>query len=129
MPLPEPYVEHLVTALLAVNNFPLDKAGGVAAALRTRGLLDPVRVGGMKQPEVETSLVEAGYDRGGYVPVLSFRLFPLMEAIALGQLDGLGAHVRKGEREDFVAELSKVHGFGPRTSDTAWLLWSATLSS
>lgn len=124
MALTEPQIAHLVAALLTVNLYPLDRAAALMPAFKERGLLDPARVGMLKQEELAEAMRGAGYARGGFVPIVSFRLYPLMEALAAGQLDGLPAAVEAGDRAQFEALLCAIHGFGPTTSAAAWSLWT-----
>lgn len=114
---------NLVAALLAVNFFPLDRAHAMMPAFESRGLLDPQHVAALSQADLIRMMAEAGYDRGGYLPILSFRLFTLMEAISSGSLDVLRAHAHRGDRPAFISALSTVKGFGPVTAGAAWELW------
>lgn len=124
MPLNDQHVANLVAALLTVNLYPVDKAVGLMPAFRARGLLDPTRVAGMSHPELAEAMRAAGYDRGGFVPIVSFRLYPLMEAIAAGELDGLPTAAAQSDFDSFCTALSAIHGFGPSTSGVAWDLWT-----
>lgn len=125
MPLTEAHIADLIAAALTVNQYPLDRAVALMPAFKERGLLDPARVAALKQDELVAALNDAGYARGGFVPILAFRLYPLMDAIAAGELDGLNGAAERGDRDAFVALLSTLHGFGPRTAGTAWALWTA----
>lgn len=123
MSLSDAHVANLVTALLAVNQYPVDRAAAAIPGMRERGLLTPSRIAGMEHEAVIAAMSQAGYARGGYLPIVSFRLFKLMEAAGAGTLDALAAAADRGDREAFDAELAKVHGFGPSTIATAWMLW------
>jgi hypothetical protein len=125
MPLSQPEVAHVVAALLTVNNFPLDRAHALMPDFAERGLLDPARVAALSQEALMAAMTEAGYRRGGFLPIVSFRMYALMEAVASGTLDGLPSRVAAGDRAAFVALLSGVSGFGPATAGAAWELWSA----
>ena len=125
MPLTEAHVADLVAALLTVNQYPLDRAVSHMPAFKAAGLLDPAHVAALKQEELIAALNQAGYARGGFVPILAFRLYPLMDAIAEGRLDGLNDAAGRGDKDAFFAALTALHGFGPRTAATAWELWTA----
>lgn len=116
----------LVAALLAVNFFPVDRAYGLMPAFHERGLLDPSTVAAMPQADLIEAMNAAGYKRGGFVPILSFRLYKLMDALASGALAPLGALAAAGDKAGFIETLSAVEGFGPRTAETAWELFRAT---
>lgn len=128
MSLNDAQIADLVTALLTVNRYPLDRAAALMPTFRDQGLLDPRRLLAMSGGEVVRALNDAGYQRGGYVNVIAFRLHPIMEAIAAGQLDGLPPAVEVGDKVTFTATLQGVYGFGPRTIEAAWLLWSTPRS-
>lgn len=114
---------NLVAAMLAVNFYPLDRAYGLMPAFRDRGLLDPAKVSAMDQQDLISAMSAAGYARGGFLPILSYRLYKLLEAVADGKLDGLPAFATANDRASFVAALTAVHGFGPSTAATAWALF------
>ena len=121
---PEPAA--LVAALLAVNFYPVDRAYGLMPAFYERGLLDPAAVAAMPQAALIEAMNAAGYKRGGFVPILSFRLYKLMDALGSGALASLGAFAASGDKAGFIETLSAVEGFGPRTAETAWELFRAT---
>lgn len=124
MALTEPQIADLITAVLAVNLYPLERAAALMPAFKERGLLDPERVLAMKGDALVHAINDAGYRRGGYVNVIAFRLDPIMEAVRSGKLDGLQAAADQGDQSGFIATLASVYGFGPRTAETAWMLWT-----
>lgn len=119
-------IANLVASLLAVNFYPVDRAHALMPAFGERGLLDPAKVAAMPHADLIAAMTAAGYDRGGFVPILSFRLYSLMEAVATGALDSLVALAQANDEEKFVATLGAVPGFGPRTAATAWQLFRAS---
>ncbi len=114
---------NLVAAMLAVNFYPVDRAYSLMPAFRDRGLLDPARVAAMSHEDLISAMNAAGYARGGFLPILSYRLVTLMAAIASGALDPLPAHVAANDEAKFAATLAGVHGFGPSTTASAWRLF------
>lgn len=125
MALSETQIADLITAVLAVNQFPLEKAAELMPAFREAGLLDPARVLAMRGDEIVRALNDAGYRRGGYAQVIAFRMGPIMEAVSSGRLDALPEAASNGDKASFHASLQGVYGFGPRTAETAWLLWTS----
>ena len=124
MALAPAHVEHLVAASLTVNGYPIERAVALIPAFRERGLLDVATVGAMDGAELAAAIVQAGYARGGYVPIVTYRLAQLLTAAASPALDQLPAFVVSRNEQSFTATLRTVHGFGPATAATAWFLWS-----
>lgn len=125
MPLAAQQVEALVTALLAVNGYPLDRAAALMPGFRKAGLLDHARVRELDADELVSSMTNAGYARGGFVPILAYRLASALEAVESGRFQTLPALAQAGDEAGFAKVLGEVHGFGPRTAAAAWLLWTA----
>lgn len=126
MALAEAEVADLITAILAVNQYPLERAAAHMPAFKDRGLLDPGRVIAMKYDDLVQAINDAGYQRGGFVRVIARRLYPIMEAIRSGKLDHVAAAARAGNKSAFISALSSTYGFGPRTAATAWMLWTGS---
>ncbi len=124
MPLTAAQTETLVTAMLTVNHYPVDRAAALMPKFREHGLLDPTELAKLKGEQIIAAMREAGYQRGGFLPILSFRLGELMEALASDTLDSLTTHAANGDEVGFCTLLSSIHGFGPRTSEIAWVLWT-----
>jgi hypothetical protein len=119
-------IANLVAPLLAVNFYPVDRTYGLMPAFKERGLLDSAKVAAMPHADLIAATTDAGYDRGGFVPILSFRLYSLMEAISSGALDSLQPLSATNNEEKFMLTLGAVQGFGPRTAATAWQLFQAS---
>ncbi len=124
MPLLPEHCEHLVAALLTVNGYPLDRAVALMPAFRKAGLLDANRVAALDYEALVAALNAAGYTRGGFVPIVGYRVAQALSAAASGQLDALARQAEGGDKEGFSTTLAAVHGFGPRTAATAWFLWT-----
>ena len=125
MPLTPSETGHLVTAMLAVNNYGTDRAAALLPAFQARGLLDAPRAAEMERDALIVAMTDAGYARGGFLPILWYRHQQLMEAITKGALDRLPGLVQADDEAGFKALLASVHGWGPVTSTTAWNLWRA----
>jgi hypothetical protein len=118
-------VECLLMALLAVNNFSLEKAWGLLPRMRETGLTDPARVVAMNTPVVVGALTGAGYDRKRLTWLFAERVKALMHAIQKGDLAGLAAAVAACDEETATRLLLGVRGVGPRVAENAWALLSA----
>jgi hypothetical protein len=117
-------IETLMTALLAVNGYRVDAAAALMPAFRTAGLLDHQTVAALDYDAVVERMVNAGYRRGGYVPIVSYRVMKTLEAAAAGVLDDLDVLATSNQKDGFIETLRGVHGFGPRTAELAWSLWT-----
>lgn len=117
-----PLLQALVTALLSVNQYPLAKVEAVMPEFEKSGLLDPARAAAMPQAELIAAFEAAGYRRGGYLPILSFRYAKLMEGVRDGELNDLEPLVARHDKAGFLARLRALHGFGPTTAMIAWQL-------
>lgn len=124
MPLSSIHVEHLVAATLSVNGYSADRAVALMPAFRRAGLLDAAKVAALEGDALIAACEGAGYTRGGFVPIIAYRLLATLKAAADGQLDALPGHVAANRPAEFAAVLRSVHGFGPRTAETAWALWA-----
>ncbi len=122
-PTPE-QVTAIVAAMLTVNQYPVSKAWALMPAFRDVGLLDPARVDAMSWDELKAAMVAAGYDRGGFVPIVGARLAELMRAIQEGGLDALGDALASGDRQRATAALCAIKGFGPRVAEVTLTLLS-----
>jgi hypothetical protein len=60
----------LVVALLAVNQYSVDKAYALAGDLRKTGLTDPRKLAKWSTTEIEAKLMAAGYERGAFMNAL-----------------------------------------------------------
>jgi len=129
MPLTESQIADLVTAMLTVNQYPLDKAVALMPGFKKHDLLSPEAVAEKDQETVMQQMRDSGYTRGGFLPIVSYRLFQLMEAIRNRELDKLAEHVQTGNEDAFVNALTRIHGFGPTVSSRAWMLCSSSSES
>ncbi len=106
------FLEPLTAALLAVNNYPLEKAYSLLPQLREAGLTNPGTVVGQDERTLFMRLRQAGYDRGALNGILADRLHSLMAAVDRGDLDRLPTLLSEGRREDAVTLLCRVKGIG-----------------
>ncbi len=115
-------VECLLAALLAVNNFPLEKTWALLPRLRAAGLTDPARVAAMDMPATIEVLTRAGYDRKNLTWLFAERVKALMDAVHAGKLEGLDAAISAKDNVKASALLSEVRGVGPTVIKNAWAL-------
>jgi hypothetical protein len=125
MPLKADERRHLVAALLTVNGYPVERAVALMPAFQQAGLLDLRQTADLDGGALSAKMAAAGYARGGFLPILGYRLVKLLEAADGVQLDELPRAVARGDAESFKVTLSEVHGFGPNTAAAAWLLWTS----
>jgi 3-methyladenine DNA glycosylase/8-oxoguanine DNA glycosylase len=120
--LPEEVIDSLVTALLAVNNYSLEKVWTLLPRLREEGLTNPASVVSQDLRRLTVRLAKAGYDRGRLTRMFAERLKHLMAAIEEGLLDDLRVAETRKDAEAMQRMLRDVRGIGPRVAQSAWLL-------
>lgn len=112
-------LEALVTAVLAVNRYSIEKAYDLLPALRKGGLTQPDKVVALDIETLITGLFQAGYQRGGLMEMMADRYLSLMQAINAGKLDPLGNLIKRGNTDGSVELLCTVKGIGPSVATTA----------
>lgn len=116
------HVEALVAAVLAVNNYRVERIWTQMPGLRAGRLTDPEWVAKADLGEVVANLTASGHDRGMLAGMMAERLQTLMQAIVAGSLDGLPAALTREDRDGAVKILCSVKGIGPKVADTALML-------
>jgi hypothetical protein len=119
---PDDLVDSLVTALLAVNKYSLEKVWAMLPHLRQEGLTNPGPVASEDLSRLTIRLAEAGYDRGRLTVMFAERLQHLMAAIESGQLDSLRSAATRKDPEAVQRALCRVRGVGPQVAQNAWIL-------
>jgi hypothetical protein len=120
--LPDDLVDTLVTALLAVNKYPLDRVWKILPHLQDEGLTKPGPVASEDLGRLTIRLAAAGYDRGGLTALFAKRLQTLMKAIESGQLDDLSSAAIRSDPQALRKMLCRVPGIGPQVAQNAWVL-------
>jgi hypothetical protein len=120
--LPNDLVDSLVTALLAVNKYPIEKAWKILPRLQDEGLTNPSAVASEDLSRLTVRLAAAGYDRGGLTGMFAERLQDLMTSIEAGHLDDLRSTAIRNDPQALRAMLCKVRGIGPQVAQNAWIL-------
>ena len=106
--------EHLVVAVLSVNQYSLERTYGSIQGLRSEKLVDPRNLSLWTVREIEERLKAAGCDRGDFMTRLfSQRLHSLGKHV-----EGRGFRIceeilRTGERRAIDNLLAPVNGIGP----------------
>lgn len=122
MALSDQSLEAIVAAVLAVNNYGLEKAYGLLPALRKAGLTRPAKVVDEDLGRLTVRLAQAGYNRGLLTGMMADRLAGLMKAMLDGKLARFDPLVSTGKREEAIALLCEIHGIGPQVAANAWAL-------
>ena len=117
-------LESVVVALLAVNNYPLEKAWKLLPALREAGLTSPAKVPD-DLGDCTVKLASAGYDRGLLTAMLAERIQNVMASARRGDLAKLEGLVKGGKKDEAVTLLCTVRGIGPKVAATTWMLCRA----
>lgn len=115
-------IECLLMALLAVNNYPLEKAWSLLPRMRDLGLTDPARVAAMDMPTAIEALTRGGYDRKNLTWMFAERVMALMVAIHGGELAGLDEAIAAKDKARATELLDRVRGVGPTVIQNAWAL-------
>jgi hypothetical protein len=104
----------LVIAMLAVNNYTLEKTYAHVEALQELGLLSPDNLAAWEPAEVAQRLGKAGYDRGQVLNGMLAERLCALGAFVVGR-DGrqCASLLRQGQREAAARLLSTVKGVGP----------------
>lgn len=122
MPLASNQIECLLMAVLAVNNYRLEKAWALLPRMRELGLTDPARVAAMDMPATIEALTGAGYDRKSLTWMFAERVMALMAAIHGGELAGLDEAIAAKDKARATELLDRVRGVGPTVIQNAWAL-------
>jgi len=115
-------IECLLTALLSVNNFSLEKAWSLLPRMRDAGLTDPARVVAMDMTTAIETLRRAGYDRKNLTRLFAERVKALMDAVHAGELADLDAAIAAKDKDRASVVMRKVRGIGPTVIENAWAL-------
>ena len=116
-------LEDLVIAILAVNNYPLDKAFGLRDKLLAAGWFDPAKVARLSHDEAIARLTAAGYDRGPTMnSIFASRLQELGQYVVREGLDALKAAVAAKDQAVAGSILKHMHGVGPVVIGNFWTL-------
>ncbi len=122
MKLTTDHIEALVAAVLAVNNYRLEKVWAQLPGLQAAGLTDPEWVAAADLGEVVVRLTASGHDRGMLAGLIADRLQTMMQAVVAGTLDPLPDALKRGDRDAAVGILCTAKGIGPKVADNALML-------
>lgn len=115
--------ENLLIALLAVNNWSLERVFDLRGPLRDVGLLDLESVARLSDDEVAGRLAAAGYARGEYMNrLMAVRILSMASVLSSDQLTRLSEDLREGRRDAVNATLDRIKGVGPSVRGSFWAL-------
>lgn len=115
--------EDLVLAVLAVNNFSLEKVFRYRAGLREQGVFEAKDMKDWSHETAFARLLASGYDRGPYYgTILASRLVELARFACSERYEEVRAAVAAGKHEEADAVLADVHGIGPAVLRNFWVL-------
>jgi 3-methyladenine DNA glycosylase/8-oxoguanine DNA glycosylase len=115
-------LEAILTAILAVQKYPLEKAWSLLPSLRLERLTEPDFVAKADIGDLIVRLTRAGYERGMLNEMMATRVQHLMVAAVSGSLDAYDDRLAKKDKQAAQELLCKVKGIGPRVADIAWTL-------
>lgn len=105
---------NLIAALLAVNNWPIEKAWEIVPDLERQGLLDFASVASMGHRDVFDRLRAAGYTKSDYVVgLVGDRLLGLAGILSRGGLSKIEQLVRNRQDDELEKFLLDIKGIGP----------------
>lgn len=120
---PSDVLEDLILAILAVNNYPLEKAFALRDRLRAQGWMEPQRVAKLSHEDAVAALKAAGYDRGPTMnSIFASRLQELGQFVVKHGLDTIATPLKAGKKDQVEALLLDLHGIGPAVVRNFWLL-------
>lgn len=115
--------EDLVLAILAVNQYSLEKTYLAVEALRGEGLFRPENLVNWSPEEIETRLRRGQCDRGDFMTRLfARRLASLGEFLKSAGVEECGRVLRKCEATEVRRLLLPVKGIGPKVLANFFLL-------
>jgi hypothetical protein len=101
--------ENLLIALLAVNNWSLERVFDLRGPLRDVGLLDFDSVTALSEDDVAGRLAAAGYARGDYMnKLMAIRILSMASVLSSDELTRLSEHLRAGRRDAVDATLTRM---------------------
>jgi hypothetical protein len=116
-------VEHLLVALLAVNNWTVERVWNMRDSLRETGLTDLRVLSALSTEDVVARLVRAGHNRGDYMnSLMAERVQSMAEAFNPEALAELERHLHEDNRVAVDAILTRIRGVGPTVLRNFWVL-------
>jgi hypothetical protein len=120
--MPDDIVDSLITALLGVNGYGLDKVWNLLPRFRQEGLTKASQVASEDINRLTVRLINAGYARGRLTETFAQRVQHLMAAIASGSLDELCDPAVRKDVKVIQRMLCGIRGIGPHVARNAWML-------
>jgi hypothetical protein len=116
-------VQNILTSLLAVNSWTVDRIIPLTDRLKAAGLLDWEAISAMSIDDISVRLARAGYDRGDYMNrLLARRVASAASSLTSDELQRLRQCLEEDRRTDVSSTLLRVRGIGPVVLNTFWNL-------
>lgn len=107
-------IENLVTALISVNSWGLDRTCAIHVPLHQQGLFDLRTIQRLSEDDVADRLLTAGYTKAIFVrSLLAKRIKRLPSSLEPSLLSKLSLAIRKHDLSEIRAILKPLFGFGP----------------
>ncbi len=107
-------VQILILALLAVNNYSLEKVYDCRNKFEQEGILNLEKVSNWTNEGAAEALARAGYDRGPFMNALfADRLLSTCRFLQEGGLNGFSKAVESRSISEVASTLKDVRGVGP----------------
>ena len=126
MTLLQEHLDCIVAAVLAVNNYGIERSFALLPAMRSVGLLESRVVVKMDVGSVIQLMNKAGFNRGLLMEMMAGRLMNLMKASQNRELDLLNEYVKSKNKSAATDLLCKISGIGPKVASDAWMLISSS---
>lgn len=125
----EDIASDLFMALLAVNNWTLEKVGRLYPTLQENGLFDVRALSGLEPEQIRERLSAAGYKRGPVLgAMMALRVQHVALALARGGAQRLADYEAARDTRAAREYLLSLKGVGPTVVENYLLLRSSTVS-
>jgi endonuclease III-like uncharacterized protein len=116
-------LDDLIVSILAVNNYPLEKAYKLVEALRSNQWMNLEQVATWTHEQAVKALAASGYDRGDTMnSIFASRLQDLALYVTKNGLKPLQDALAAGSKDTAEAFLLKLHGIGPAVVRNFWIM-------
>jgi 3-methyladenine DNA glycosylase/8-oxoguanine DNA glycosylase len=113
-PSQEAIVRDLMIAILAVNQYSVERASEVVERFDEVGLADPAHVMRLDESAIAERLEQAGYQRGDYMcRLMAKRILSAATALANG-ISAIAECEQRGDIHSLRSRLLAIHGVGPK---------------
>lgn len=114
--------QDLVTAMLAVYQYSLEKVDGYASSLEAEGLFNPDKLSQYNHEEVFSRLEKAGYKRGELNAIFTDRLRAMGEHVKKTDKKGYEKILASKDKQAIERLLKPIKGVGPKVIENFFTL-------